>query len=388
MTSLPILRNSAPSSARGASADTALTRGDQAAPAGMIASAAQPGGAQGSQVPTAFSALLALHIGGEFGAGSVAGKAPAADSAATVDNTDPGAKNAHDQNAADPGIPGDQANPLAAMLLLPSTAENKPDLARLPQNNTAGQNIAETLQQSASKPANNPEDKPAGMTIAIPKANEVDSSAHVPLASVASSHAALGAATAIHAHGIQGDTKLDKPVTAVPGMNGGISGGITGGISTSSTANADQNISSPLGSSSWANEFSQKIVWMSNQQNHSAELHLNPPDLGPLTVVMKMSDNQLTAQFTSPHGAVRDAVESALPRLREVLADNNIMLGNATVSDQPPRDRNSGSDLQQESGSAAPREISYQAIESNTGLQSGAPTLPVRRHNGMLDTFA
>ncbi|MDP1996718.1 MAG: flagellar hook-length control protein FliK, partial [Gallionella sp.] len=72
-----------------------------------------------------------------------------------------------------------------------------------------------------------------------------------------------------------------------------------------------QAMTTPLGNNNWANEFSQKINWMSTQQNQIAELHLNPPDLGPLDVVLKVSGNQATALFTSPHGAVRDAVENA-----------------------------------------------------------------------------
>jgi flagellar hook-length control protein FliK len=154
------------------------------------------------------------------------------------------------------------------------------------------------------------------------------------------------------------------------------------------TSTAQPAIATPLGSNGWADEFSQKISWLSTQHNHVAELRLNPPNLGPLDVVLKVSDNQATALFTSPHGAVRDAVENALPKLRELLADNGIMLGNATVSDQSLRDRNMDGFRNPDSGTAAQHDA--------TGLASGSADLPAieqqtamaRRHNGMVDTFA
>ena len=148
---------------------------------------------------------------------------------------------------------------------------------------------------------------------------------------------------------------------------------------------AAPTITTPVGQHGWAEEFSQKISWIGTQQNQVAELRLNPPNLGPLDVVLKISDNQATALFASPHGAVRDAVENALPKLREILADNGITLGNTTISDQAPRDRDMDGFRGQGFGTAAQREVDDTASGS-----SGAPpaTAPIRRHNGMVDTFA
>lgn len=147
-----------------------------------------------------------------------------------------------------------------------------------------------------------------------------------------------------------------------------------------------QTIATPLGKDGWSNEFTQKISWMSSQKNQVAELHLNPPDLGPLDVVLKISDNQATAMFMSPHSAVRDAVENALPRLREILADNGIALGNATVSDQSPRDAERF--MRQGSNTAAQRDDSSEASRSENILTATTQIPSVHRHHGMVDTFA
>ena len=153
-------------------------------------------------------------------------------------------------------------------------------------------------------------------------------------------------------------------------------------VATTAAPASPISISTPVTQPAWGDEFGQKITWMATQRNQSAELHLNPPQLGPLDVVLKVNGDQATAMFTSPHAAVRDAIEQALPKLREMLADNGIMLGNAMVSDQPARNDQDGSSRKSQ-GSApisgnAPEAISTQGARIST----------LSRHNGMVDTFA
>lgn len=86
-----------------------------------------------------------------------------------------------------------------------------------------------------------------------------------------------------------------------------------------------------VGAPGWGNELGQKVVWMVGQQKQSAELQLNPPHLGPLEVRLTLNQDQMTATFVSHNAAVRDAIETAMPRLREMLSDNGIALGNVMV---------------------------------------------------------
>lgn len=170
---------------------------------------------------------------------------------------------------------------------------------------------------------------------------------------------------------------LPTAVSAMPGVLIGNTPGLP-------PPGSQPTVATPLGNHGWAEDFSQKIRWVSMQQNQFAELRLNPPNLGPLDVMLKISDNQATALFASPHGAVRDAVENALPKLREILADNGIVLGSTTISDQSPRERNMGGFMNQDSGTAAQRGASLPAGDETVAAQ----TVTVRRHNGMVDTFA
>lgn len=138
-----------------------------------------------------------------------------------------------------------------------------------------------------------------------------------------------------------------------------------------------------VGSAEWGGAVGEKIVWMANQSHQVAELHLNPPNLGPLEVRLTISNDQASALFVSHHSAVREAIETALPRLREMLADNGIMLGNVTVgsesfSQQQASDQRNG----KEGGRGGPGAESVVARMAVPGRPAGLA------REGMVDIFA
>ncbi len=93
-------------------------------------------------------------------------------------------------------------------------------------------------------------------------------------------------------------------------------------------------LETPVGTRGWDGEFGDKVVWMVGHQQQRAELVLNPPALGRVEVTLSMTGDQANASFTSANPAVRDALEAALPRLREILADAGINLGQAHVGSE------------------------------------------------------
>jgi len=134
-------------------------------------------------------------------------------------------------------------------------------------------------------------------------------------------------------------------------------------------------MSAALGDSAWPDEFSQKITWLATQRLQTAELKLHPAHLGPIEVLLKITNEQgiqqLTAQFTSQNPLVRETIEANLPRLREIMAESGITLTDTSVGadtshqdarnqHQPPLhsypngSKNArGIDTQQESGQIA-----------------------------------
>jgi len=71
-----------------------------------------------------------------------------------------------------------------------------------------------------------------------------------------------------------------------------------------------------------------------NRGISSAELQLNPRDLGPVDVRINVTGEQTTVQFTSQHAAVREALESSVVRLREMMESSGLDLADVNVSDQ------------------------------------------------------
>jgi flagellar hook-length control protein FliK len=90
----------------------------------------------------------------------------------------------------------------------------------------------------------------------------------------------------------------------------------------------------PVGSPDWGQAMNQHILFAAQGQQQFATLHLNPPQLGPLEVHLQVHDGQIQAQFVSPHAVVRQAVEAALPQLRDLFTGAGLSLMQTSVSTQ------------------------------------------------------
>jgi flagellar hook-length control protein FliK len=140
-----------------------------------------------------------------------------------------------------------------------------------------------------------------------------------------------------------------------------------------------------LGDASWDNALGQKVLWMVSQQQQVAELTLNPPDLGPLQVVLSISNDEASATFVSQHADVRQALEAALPRLKEMMAESGITLNSATVGQEGARQQ-SGFDQQNHSGGQRGGRAHIGGPEVSNGAGSVLIEPPGRSR--LVDTFA
>ena len=140
----------------------------------------------------------------------------------------------------------------------------------------------------------------------------------------------------------------------------------------------------PIASAAWGAEAGQKIIWMVGEKLQRAELRVNPPELGPIQIRLTINDQQTNVIFTSPHEAVRDAMESSLPRLREVLAESGISLGNASVTSDSPRDGQAFSEFHNETWQSDAT-VNPEKLAS---AQSQPITNQLLRRNGLVDLFA
>lgn len=140
-------------------------------------------------------------------------------------------------------------------------------------------------------------------------------------------------------------------------------------------------IEARVGERGWDQGLGDKMVWMAGQKQQVAELHLNPPDLGPLKIKLTLSHEHASAQFVSAHAQVREAIEAAMPRLREMLADSGITLGNTSV----------GTDAFREQAQPQQEPRAYAGRPGATAAESAAVSRGERelhRARGLVDTFA
>lgn len=137
------------------------------------------------------------------------------------------------------------------------------------------------------------------------------------------------------------------------------------------------------GQDGWSEALGDRVTWMTGNRIQNAELKLNPAELGPLRVQISMDDGNASVTFTAQHPQTREAIEQALPRLREMLADQGVSLQNASVSDQGPRHQQSG----QGGEKVAPQLNSAPGIDG--GLVEGESLATVMRApSGLVDVFA
>lgn len=153
---------------------------------------------------------------------------------------------------------------------------------------------------------------------------------------------------------------------------------------------ASDHIPAPLGSTAWDNQVSQKVVWMVGGADQTASLTLNPPDLGPVQVVLNVNNDQATVAFSSATPEVRAALENAMPRLREMLSDAGVTLGQASVNANMPDQRQANTSQGQGGDNTQGRSYGngHGVRSGETEIAVPATSRRVVRDNSNVDTFA
>ena len=146
---------------------------------------------------------------------------------------------------------------------------------------------------------------------------------------------------------------------------------------------ASPRLAPTVGTAAWGQALGEKLVWMAAGSQQTASITLNPPNLGPLQIVLHVTNDQATASFFSAQPEVRHALESAFPRLREMMNDAGIQLGQASVSADTPQQNDAHDRQAQRLAPAFP----------GTGLAASGdlPAAHVpepRAGRGLVDTFA
>lgn len=160
--------------------------------------------------------------------------------------------------------------------------------------------------------------------------------------------------------------------------------GVAPGLQPAASTNTS-SVGAHLHTPAWPQQFGEKVVWMASRDVQSAQININPPQLGPVQITLSLSGDQVTAVFASPHAEVRQAIESSLPQLKEMLASAGISLGDANV----------GSNLaQQNQNNPSPTPNRTQArlenaiLPANDNAPGAGVATPLQQGRGLVDLFA
>ncbi|MBB4866197.1 flagellar hook-length control protein FliK [Pseudomonas nitritireducens] len=86
----------------------------------------------------------------------------------------------------------------------------------------------------------------------------------------------------------------------------------------------------------WTDQVVDRVMWMSSQNLKSAEIQMDPANLGRLEVRIHMTGDQTQVNFVSANANVREALDSQQHRLRELFNQQGMQL-DVNVSDQSAR---------------------------------------------------
>ena len=144
-------------------------------------------------------------------------------------------------------------------------------------------------------------------------------------------------------------------------------------------------VSTPVRDADWSGDFGQKIVWLATSETQSAQLTLNPAQMGPIEISLSVERGNASVSFASANAEVREAIETALPRLREMLASAGIELGQTNVGAESFRQQQQSA----RDGSSTARSTGDGAIlAADSPLALPSRAFATQRGNGLVDLFA
>jgi len=151
----------------------------------------------------------------------------------------------------------------------------------------------------------------------------------------------------------------------------------TSALNTASTTTAstlNTAITTSLQSPQWSQKVTEQVSFMLKGGLQQAEIKLNPAHLGPMEIKLTMNDDQASVNFVAQHAPVREALDAAIPRLREMLEQQGLNLADVDVSTQ--------SQQQQAEGEGSSQGEVAKAESDETGEQVNTQHITVNMTEG------
>ncbi|MCX8086990.1 MAG: flagellar hook-length control protein FliK [Rhodocyclaceae bacterium] len=145
-------------------------------------------------------------------------------------------------------------------------------------------------------------------------------------------------------------------------------------------------LNAPVGTAQWQEEVGNRVVWMANRHEGRAELVLTPPELGRVEVKLSVAGDVATASFASANPQVREALEAALPRLKEIFAQAGLELGQAQVGTHDAHPSSRGDE--NGDNSRFDRGLAQAGESRGQGIAPVSVGIGLKMGRGLIDIFA
>ena len=146
-------------------------------------------------------------------------------------------------------------------------------------------------------------------------------------------------------------------------------------------------ITVPFDDPRFGGALSERVQWLVKEGIQSAELTLHPQDMGPIRIEMSIDGTATSIDFAATQADTRAAIEQALPRLRDLLADQGLQLGGTQIGADTSRQDNPGHRARPSGGETRTATVDIPDATSD-GVPVSAMPASTRNAAGRIDLFA
>ena len=143
---------------------------------------------------------------------------------------------------------------------------------------------------------------------------------------------------------LQAQVSSQAPVPSPTAIvsHAGMSQAEPGLVSDIKTVASNLTMSSALGTSGWDGEFLGRVNMLIKGGIQEAKIQLSPPEMGRLEIKVSTEGDSAKIMFSVDNIAAKDAIEQAIPRLRELLEQGGLQLAHSEVADHSQSNQGQG----------------------------------------------
>lgn len=193
--------------------------------------------------------------------------------------------------------------------------------------------------------------------------------------------------------GLQGDRSAGINVMPNMSLTGAETVKSLAVVSTTALTTSNQPsagiLSVPLGEPGWNQALGRQIKWMIGSEIQGASVKITPPQLGPVEINLLVKNDQADILFAAQHDQVREALEAAIPRLREMFKEISLDLVNVDVGKKEAGSHHQFSALlSDQSGKGDRTSDGYADTQDSVEVKSESKGLVSLKSSGLVDDYA